>query len=197
VTTTTHKTLRGPRGGIILCKAEHAKKIDSAIFPGNQGGPLMHIIAAKAVAFQEALAPQFREYQRAIVRNARSLAKALVDRGLVLISGGTDNHLMLIDLRGGELTGRDAQRALDKARITTNCNAVPFDQRPPYITSGLRLGTPAVTTRGMREREMEQVADLLMRGLRAQDDMALAAIGGEVAALCRRFPLYPDRRFAE
>jgi len=198
VTTTTHKTLRGPRGGIILCKAEHAKKIDSSIFPGNQGGPLMHIIAAKAVAFREALQPSFREYQEAVVRNAAGLAAALVENGIRLISGGTDNHLMLVDLREGELTGRDAQRALDKARITTNCNAVPFDQRPPYITSGLRIGTPAVTTRGMREPEMKQIADLIIRGLHnVSDDAALAKIGEEVATLCRRFPIYPARHFLD
>jgi len=198
VTTTTHKTLRGPRGGIILCKAEHAKKIDSSIFPGNQGGPLMHIIAAKAVAFREALQPSFRDYQQAIVRNAATLASTLMSHGTQLISGGTDNHLMLVDFRSSELTGRDAQRALDKARITTNCNAVPFDQRPPYITSGLRVGTPAVTTRGMREPEMKVIGDLLVRALRSvSDDDALGKIGEEVAALCRRFPIYPARHFVD
>jgi glycine hydroxymethyltransferase len=198
VTTTTHKTLRGPRGGIILCKAEHAKKIDSSIFPGNQGGPLMHVIAAKAVAFGEALTPSFTAYGQSVVRNAAVLASALQAQGLGLISGGTDNHLMLVDLRDGELTGRDAQRALDRARITTNCNAVPFDKRPPYVTSGLRLGTPAVTTRGMREQEMERIAVLVARGLRSVgDDAALARIGEEVAELCRRFPNYPERRFLD
>ena len=198
VTTTTHKTLRGPRGGMILCKEGHAKKVDSAIFPGNQGGPLMHVIAAKAVAFAEALEPSFKAYQQAIVRNAAVLAAALLRRGLQLISGGTENHLMLVDLRDGELTGRDAQRALDKARITTNCNAVPFDKRPPYVTSGLRLGTPAVTTRGMREAEMEQIADLVVRGLGAvADDARLAALADEVMALCRKFPIYPDRHYLD
>jgi glycine hydroxymethyltransferase len=197
VTTTTHKTLRGPRGGMILCKGAHAKKIDSAIFPGNQGGPLMHVIAAKAVSFQEALEPAFKEYQAAIVRNAAVLAAGLTKRGVRLISGGTENHLMLIDLRDGELTGRDAQRALDKARITTNCNAVPFDKRPPYVTSGLRVGTPAVTTRGMREGEMDRIADLLVRGLGVVgNESALIALADEVVDLCRGFPLYPERRYA-
>jgi len=150
------------------------------------------------VAFGEALQPAFGGYQRAVVDNANALAAALIQRGLRLISGGTDNHLMLIDLRHGEITGRDAQRALDKARITTNCNAVPFDERPPYITSGLRLGTPAVTTRGMRRREMEQIAELLVRGMhKTSDDVGLAAIGEEVAALCRRFPVYPARHFLD
>jgi len=194
VTTTTHKTLRGPRGGMILCKAEHAKSIDSSIFPGHQGGPLMHVIAAKAVAFHEALKPQFRDYQRAIVANAARLASALVEQGFALISGGTDNHLMLLDLRQGELTGRLAQQTLDKANITTNCNTVPFDKRSPFVTSGLRLGSPAVTSRGMRESEMEQIADFIARALaRRDDDVALAAIGTEVASLCRRFPIYPSR----
>ncbi len=196
VTTTTHKTLRGPRGGIILCRAEHAKRIDSAIFPGNQGGPLMHVIAAKAVAFREALEPAFRDYQHAVVRNAAALAAALSEHGFELVSGGTDNHLMLIDLRGSDLTGRDVQRTLDKARITTNCNSVPFDERPPYVTSGLRLGTPAVTTRGMREAEMHAIADFIARAVAAHDDdSALGRIGEEVMALCKRFPLYPERRF--
>ncbi len=196
VTTTTHKTLRGPRGGIILCRAEHAKRIDSAIFPGNQGGPLMHVIAAKAVAFREALEPAFRDYQHAVVRNAAALAAALSEHGFELVSGGTDNHLMLIDLRGSDLTGRDVQRTLDKARITTNCNSVPFDERPPYVTSGLRLGTPALTTRGMREAEMRAIADFIARAVAAHDDdSALGRIGEEVMALCKRFPLYPERRF--
>ncbi|RMD82871.1 MAG: serine hydroxymethyltransferase [Candidatus Dadabacteria bacterium] len=192
VTTTTHKTLRGPRGGIIMTRQEHAKAIDSSIFPGNQGGPLMHVIAAKAVAFQEALDPSFQEYQRRVVDNAKTLAEALLARGFELISGGTDNHLMLVDLREGELTGRDAQRTLDRAHITTNCNSVPFDKRPPYITSGLRLGSPAVTTRGMGREEMIQIADFIARALAHREDEAeLERIAGEVAALCRRFPLYP------
>ena len=198
VTTTTHKTLRGPRGGMIMCRSEYAKKIDSSIFPGNQGGPLMHVIAAKAVAFAEALEPEFKTYQRQIVRNAATLAEGLLNHGFRLISGGTDNHLMLIDLREGELTGREAQRVLDEARITTNCNSVPFDERPPFVTSGLRLGTPAVTTRGMGEVEMTQIAGLIARGLAAiGDESALAAVAREVVELCRGFPLYPSRRFAD
>ncbi|RMF25371.1 MAG: serine hydroxymethyltransferase [Deltaproteobacteria bacterium] len=196
VTTTTHKTLRGPRGGIILTRSEHAKKIDSSIFPGNQGGPLMHVIAAKAVALREAQAPEFKAYQQRVVENASALASALLDRGMELISGGTDNHLMLVDLRGGELTGRDAQRALDVAHITANCNSVPFDERPPYVTSGLRLGTPAVTTRGMGTEEMTSIADFIVRALERRDDVAaLEAIGEEVAELCRRFPLYPSHGY--
>jgi len=198
VTTTTHKTLRGPRGGMIMCRSDYAKKIDSSIFPGNQGGPLMHVIAAKAVAFAEALEPEFKTYQRQIVRNAATLAEGLLNHGFRLISGGTDNHLMLIDLREGELTGREAQRVLDEARITTNCNSVPFDERPPFVTSGLRLGTPAVTTRGMGEVEMTQIAGLIARGLAAiGDESALAAVAREVVELCRGFPLYPSRRFAD
>jgi glycine hydroxymethyltransferase len=197
VTTTTHKTLRGPRGGMIMCKAEHAKKIDSSIFPGNQGGPLMHVIAAKAVAFKEALEPAFIDYQRLVLTNAAALAEDLVERGLRLVSGGTDNHLLLVDLSGGELSGRDAQFALDKARITTNRNAVPGDKRPPYITSGLRLGSPAVSSRGMAGEEMSAVADLLCRGLAAAgDDPALDAIASQVVELCRRFPIYPARGYA-
>ncbi len=198
VTTTTHKTLRGPRGGMILCKAEHAKAIDSSIFPGNQGGPLMHVIAAKAVAFKEALEPGFNDYQRRIVENANALAEGLLASGLELISGGTDNHLCLLDLRDSEITGRLAQQTLDKARITTNCNSVPFDKRKPYYTSGLRLGSPAVTSRGMGVAEMETVAGFIARGLDSvEDDDALAAIGREVAELCRGFPIYPERGFLD
>ena len=152
VTTTTHKTLRGPRGGMVLCRAEHAKTIDSKVFPGMQGGPLMHVIAAKAVALKEALSPDFKSYQQQIVKNAQALAQALMSQGFRLTSGGTDNHLMLVDLRKSELTGKVAQEALDKARITVNKNAVPFDTRSPFVTSGIRLGTPAVTTRGMKEQ---------------------------------------------
>ncbi|HZD40099.1 MAG TPA: serine hydroxymethyltransferase, partial [Terriglobales bacterium] len=156
VTTTTHKTLRGPRGGMVLCRTEHAKAIDSKVFPGIQGGPLMHVIAAKAVALKEALSPQFKSYQQQIVKNAQTLATALMSQGFRLTSGGTDNHLMLVDLRKSELTGKVAQETLDRARITVNKNAVPFDTRSPFVTSGIRIGTPAVTTRGMREKEMEQ-----------------------------------------
>jgi glycine hydroxymethyltransferase len=197
VTTTTHKTLRGPRGGLILCKAEHAKKIDSSIFPGNQGGPLMHVIAGKAVAFLEALRPEFRAYQQQIVANAAALARGLQEEGFRLVSGGTDNHLMLLDLRDTELTGKKAQESLDHARITTNRNTVPFDPRSPFVTSGVRIGTPAVTTRGMKEAEMKTIAGFIGRALGAPDDAAgLSAVAADVEALCRRFPIYPARGYA-
>jgi len=194
VTSTTHKTLRGPRGGLILCTERHAKALNSSIFPGNQGGPLMHVIAAKAVAFKEALTPAFKDYQRQIVANAKALAAALLERGFHLLTGGTDVHLMMLDLRGSELTGKIAEETLDKARITVNKNTVPFDTRSPMVTSGVRIGTPAVTTRGMREAEMVQIADVIARALQhVGDDAALAAIGDEVATLCRRFPIYARR----
>jgi glycine hydroxymethyltransferase len=194
VTTTTHKTLRGPRGGMILFREAHAKTINASVFPGNQGGPLMHVIAAKAVALKEASSPEFRAYQRQVVANAQALGEGLVRRGFRLASGGTDNHLLLVDLRGTELSGKVAQETLDKARITVNRNAVPFDPRPPFVTSGIRLGTPAVTTRGMREPEMDVIAELIRRGLeRVGDDRALAALGNEVRDLCARFPIYPGR----
>ncbi|HEX2226073.1 MAG TPA: serine hydroxymethyltransferase [Candidatus Binatia bacterium] len=194
VTTTTHKTLRGPRGGLILCRAEHAKSIDSKVFPGMQGGPLMHVIAAKAVALKEALSPAFKDYQAQIIKNAQALAKALMRNGFHLISGGTDNHLMLMDLRASELTGKVAQETLDKARITVNRNAVPFDTRTPFVTSGIRIGTPAVTSRGMKESEMEIIGDLIARALNHVGDASvLASIAKEVGDLCARFPVYPDR----
>jgi glycine hydroxymethyltransferase len=194
VTTTTHKTLRGPRGGMVLCRAEHAKTIDSKVFPGMQGGPLMHVIAAKAVALKEALSPDFKSYQQQIVKNAQALAQALMSQGFRLTSGGTDNHLMLVDLRKSELTGKVAQEALDKARITVNKNAVPFDTRSPFVTSGIRLGTPAVTTRGMKEKEMEQIGDFIVRALNhVADEQALQTVGGKVGELCRKFPVYPRR----
>ena len=194
VTTTTHKTLRGPRGGMILFREAYAKTINASVFPGNQGGPLMHVIAAKAVALQEASSPEFRTYQRQVVDNAQALGEGLVRRGFRLASGGTDNHLLLVDLRGTELSGKVAQETLDKARITVNKNAVPFDPRPPFVTSGIRLGTPAVTTRGMREVEMDAIAELIRRGLEhVGDDRALAALGAEVRDLCARFPIYPGR----
>ncbi len=197
VTTTTHKTLRGPRGGMILCKADHAKKIDSSIFPGNQGGPLMHVVAGKAVAFLEALRPEFKAYQQDIVDNAGALAKALLAEGFKLVSGGTDNHLMLLDLRDTELTGKKAQESLDHARITTNRNTVPFDPRSPFVTSGVRIGTPAVTTRGMKQGEMKEIAGFVARSLAAPDDAAvLAGVAREVETLCRRFPIYPARGYA-
>ncbi len=193
VTTTTHKTLRGPRGGVILCREEFAKAIDSSIFPGNQGGPLMHVIAAKAVAFSEALEPTFKVYQQAVLDNARALADGLLGRGFTLVSGGTDNHLLLIDFRKSEITGKVAQHALDRANITTNRNSVPDDPRSPFVTSGLRLGTPAVTTRGMGTGEMVAVAAFIERVLAAVDDDSVAdAVGAEVASLCASFPLYPS-----
>ncbi|HEY7166978.1 MAG TPA: serine hydroxymethyltransferase [Candidatus Binatia bacterium] len=194
VTTTTHKTLRGPRGGMILCKAEHAKTIDSKVFPGLQGGPLMHVIAAKAVALKEALSPEFKTYQQQIVKNARAMAEALTAKEFRLTSGGTDNHLMLVDLRESELTGKIAQETLDKARITVNKNGVPFDTRSPFVTSGIRIGTPAVTSRGMKENEMRQIVDLIAQALKkVGDENALKAIGEEVGALCSKFPVYPNR----
>jgi glycine hydroxymethyltransferase len=194
VTSTTHKTLRGPRGGLILCQERYAKGLNAAVFPGNQGGPLMHVIAAKAVAFKEALAPEFKVYQQQIVANAKALAAGLMAHGFQLLTGGTDNHLMMMDLRGSELTGKVAEQTLDKARITVNKNTVPFDPRSPMVTSGVRLGTPVVTSRGMREPEMAIVGDLIARALsRVGDDATLRAIGDEVADLCRRFPIYLER----
>ncbi len=193
-TTTTHKTLRGPRGGLILCDAAHQKKIDSAIFPGLQGGPLMHVIAGKAVAFKEALSPEFKAYCEQIVANAKALCRGIQERGYKAVSGGTDNHLFLLSLVDRDTTGKAAQLALDRAGITANKNMVPFDPRKPMITSGVRIGTPAVTTRGMREPEMELVAGYLDRVLQNPGDVeALDAIRAEVEALCRRFPLYTTR----
>ena len=194
VTTTTHKTLRGPRGGLILCDAAWAKKIDSAVFPGGQGGPLMHVIAAKAVAFKEALDPSFKAYCEQIVANARALAARLLETGIDIVSGGTDTHLFMISLVDRDTTGKAAQIALERAGITTNKNMVPFDPRKPAVTSGIRIGTPAVTTRGMREPEMAVIAALIHRVLQHPGDVeALDEIRSEVEALCRRFPLYPGR----
>ena len=193
VTTTTHKTLRGPRGGLILCKAEHAKAIDKAMFPGTQGGPLEHVIAAKAVAFHEALQPAFTDYCHRVVANARAMAAALVARGVHVVSGGTDNHLMLCDLRprGAALTGKVAEQALDRAGITVNKNTVPKETQSPFVTSGIRIGTPAVTTRGMGEPEMVRIAELIDRVLAAPtDEGVLAAVKADVHALTRDFPLY-------
>src|SRR5579862_2049697 len=195
VTLTTHKTLRGPRGGMILCKAEYAAAIDRSLFPGMQGGPLEHVIAAKAVAFHEAAQPAFRDYTRQIVANARALAAALAERGFRLVSGGTDNHLMLVDLRAydPELTGRQAQETLDRAGITLNRNTIPDDPRPPFVTSGLRIGTPAVTTAGMKEPEMAEIAALIDRALGGSgDDGALDAVRDDVAVLCSKFPPYGE-----
>ena len=191
VTTTTHKTLRGPRGGMILCREEHAKTLDSRVFPGMQGGPLMHVVAAKAVALKEASTEEFASYQRQIVANAKALAGALTARGFRLVSGGTDNHVMLLDLRDSEITGKLAQETLERAGITANRNTVPFDRRSPFVTSGVRIGTPAVTTRGMKEPEMRVVAELIQRALaKVGDERGLDAIAAEVRALCERFPVY-------
>jgi glycine hydroxymethyltransferase len=190
VTTTTHKTLRGPRGGMVLCRAEFAKDIDRAVFPGIQGGPLMHIIAAKAVCFKEALSPDFRLYQQQIVQNAQTMAAALAESGFRIVSGGTDNHLMLVDVFSRGITGKVAEAALGRAGITVNKNAIPFDQNPPMTASGIRLGTPAVTTRGMGMREMIAIAGMITRVLAHPDDQATSsAVRTEVEALCRTFPL--------
>ena len=195
VTTTTHKTLRGPRAGMVLCRAQYAKDLDKVVFPGIQGGPLMHIIAAKAVCFKEAAEPAFVEYQKQIVANAKRLAAALVSTGFRLVSGGTDNHLMLVDVFSRGLTGKAAEAALGKAGITVNKNAIPFDPNPPMVASGIRIGTPAVTTRGMGEREMDRIAELITRALATpEDDAALAMVKSEVERLCRIFPLYPERQ---
>jgi glycine hydroxymethyltransferase len=197
VTTTTHKTLRGPRGGAILCKEKHAKSIDQAVFPGLQGGPLMHVIAAKAVAFKEAATPEFRVYQTRLKRNAAKLAATLLDRGFRLVSGGTDNHLMLIDVTTGKLeqlglTGRAAEKALAQAKVTVNFNTIPFDTKPPKVGSGIRVGTPAVTTRGMGEKEMVAIGNLVADTLLAPEDETVLARSREtVARLCASFPLYP------
>jgi len=194
VTTTTHKTLRGPRGGMILCREEFAKSINSQIFPGIQGGPLMHVIAAKAVAFKEALQPEFKLYQQQVVKNAKALADALVSRGFKLTSGGTDNHLMLLDFSGSEITGKAAEEALDKAGITANKNTVPFETRSPFVTSGIRIGTPAATTHGLKEAEMVQVAGFVADAVAAiGNDEKLQSIKVQVNELMKRFPLYARR----
>ena len=191
VTTTTHKTLRGPRGGLILCRECYAKQIDKAIFPGTQGGPLMHIIAAKAVAFGEALKPEFRTYQQNIVENARELSLALLKKGFNLVSGGTDNHLMLLDLRGTDVTGKELERRLDEVHITANKNAVPFDPQSPFITSGLRLGTPAVTSRGFGKKEMRDIAGFIA-DVCFDFDAKKDEVNAAVAEMCARFPIYED-----
>ena len=194
VTTPTHKTLRGPRGGMILCTEEWAKKLNSNIFPGIQGGPLMHAIAAKAVAFKEVLQPDFKVYAQQVVKNAQALAGGLVEKGYKLVSGGTDNHLMLVDFTGTEITGKVAERALEDAGITVNKNAVPYDTRSPFVTSGIRIGTPATTTRGLKEAEMLQVAEWIDRALQnIENEAELARIRAEVKNLCLRFPLYAHR----
>ena len=193
VTSTTHKTLRGPRGGLVLCREEHAKSLNRALFPGVQGGPLMHVIAAKAVCFKLAAEPAFADYQRQVVANAKRLAASLSSSGFRLVSGGTDNHLLLVDVFSKGLTGKVAEAALGRAGITVNKNAIPFDENPPMVASGIRLGTPAVTTRGVCETEMDQIGDLIARVLAAPDDAAVASeVRTAVEDLCRKFPLYPD-----
>ncbi|HUO85203.1 MAG TPA: serine hydroxymethyltransferase [Thermoanaerobaculia bacterium] len=191
VTTTTHKTLRGPRAGLILCKEQYAKDLDRAVFPGVQGGPLVHIVAAKAVAFREALQPEFRNYQKQIVSNARELARGVAEDGFRLVSGGTDNHLFLVDVFSKGITGKEGEKMLEEAGITVNKNTIPFDQNKPMVASGLRIGTPAVTTRGLREPEMKELASLITRVLDAKGDAAvIQEVRGQVGDLCARFPLY-------
>lgn len=191
VTTTTHKTLRGPRGGVVMCKAQYAKAIDKAVFPGIQGGPLVHVIAAKAVAFKEALTEEFKEYQKKVVKNAKTLAEALKRKGFKLVSDGTDNHLMLVDLTNFNITGKEAEEALDKAGITVNKNTIPFDTKPPTITSGIRIGTPSVTTRGMGEEEMEEIAEIIERVIKnISNESVIKDMKKKVQALCKRFPIY-------
>ena len=191
VTTTTHKTLRGPRGGMIMCKAEYAKAVDKMIFPGIQGGPLVHVIAAKAVALNEALSPQFKEYQGMVIKNAQKLAAELTGRGFKIISGGTDNHMMLVDLTSKNITGKETEEALGRARITVNKNVIPFDERPPTVTSGIRLGTPCVTTRGMGEPEMVEIADILSSVIQNNKDTGtMNALTQRVDSLCEKFPIY-------
>jgi len=191
VTTTTHKTLRGPRGGMVLCKAEFARAIDKAVFPGIQGGPLAHVVAAKAVSFKEALQPEFRQYQEMVVANAKALAEALIKRGFKIFSGGTDNHLMLVDLRNKGVTGKDAEEALDRAGITVNKNAIPFDTKPPTVTSGIRLGTPSVTTRGFGVQEMEEIAAIIDTVIKNIDnDAVINTMRERSRSLCERFPIY-------
>ena len=194
VTTTTHKTLRGPRGGMIMMKEEHAKKVNSRVFPGSQGGPLMHTIAAKAVAFKEALQPEFNEYQGQIVKNAKHLGECMLEQGFNLVSGGTDNHLVLVDLRETELTGKIAEDTLEAAGITVNKNAIPFDPHPPAVTSGIRIGTPAITTRGMKEKDMETIAGFIKKALEnIENDAALSTIKDDVREFCKQFPMYSHR----
>jgi glycine hydroxymethyltransferase len=194
VTTTTHKTLRGPRGGMILCRDEFAKTLNSQIFPGIQGGPLMHAIAAKAVAFKEALQPEFKQYQQQILKNAKALSEALIAKGLKLTSGGTDNHLMLVNFTGTDITGKAAEEALDKAGITVNKNTVPFETRSPFVTSGIRIGTPAATSHGLKEQEMFQVAEFITTAIaNIGNEEKLLQIKAEVNALMKRFPLYASR----
>jgi glycine hydroxymethyltransferase len=194
VTTTTHKTLRGPRGGLIMCKEPYIKILNSRVFPGMQGGPLMHVIAAKAVALKEALMPEFKDYQQQIVKNAQAMADELKNEGFRLVSGGTDNHLMLVDLSSKNVTGKDAQEALDRAAITVNKNGIPFDTQGPMVTSGIRIGTPALTTRGMKENEMRLTASLIADVINhINDEQTIKAVAKKVKTLCARFPLYAQR----
>lgn len=193
VTTTTHKTLRGPRGGMILCKEEYAKAIDKAVFPGIQGGPLMHVIAAKAVALGEALQPEFKEYAQQVIKNAKVLAAELIAKGLTIVSGGTDTHVMLVDVRNTGLTGKEAEHLLDEIGITANKNTIPFDPASPFVTSGVRLGTPALTTRGLKEDDMKEIADIIATVLQNPEDTAKHQDAAKrVAALCEKYPLYPN-----
>ena len=191
VTTTTHKTLRGPRGGVIMCKEQYAKAIDKAVFPGTQGGPLMHVIAAKAVAFKEALSPEFKEYQTQIVKNAAAMAERFTENGVRLVSGGTDNHLMLVDLRKENMTGKELEKLLDEAHITANKNTIHFETTSPFITSGIRVGTPAITSRGMKEGEAVEIADLVTEVIRRREE-AVPSVSERVAALCAKFPIYEN-----
>ena len=193
VTTTTHKTLRGPRGGMILCKEEYAKAIDKAVFPGIQGGPLMHVIAAKAVALGEALQPEFKVYAEQVIKNAKVLAAELIVKGLTIVSGGTDTHVMLVDVRNTGLTGKEAEHLLDEIGITANKNTIPFDPASPFVTSGVRLGTPALTTRGLKEDDMKEIADIIATVLQNPEDTAKHQDAAKrVAALCEKYPLYPN-----
>lgn len=193
VTTTTHKTLRGPRGGMILCKEEYAKAIDKAVFPGIQGGPLMHVIAAKAVALGEALQPEFKEYAEQVIKNAKVLAAELMAKGLTIVSGGTDTHVMLVDVRNTGLTGKEAEHLLDEIGITANKNTIPFDPASPFVTSGVRLGTPALTTRGLKEDDMKEIADIIATALQNPEDTAKHQDAAKrVGALCEKYPLYPN-----
>ena len=193
VTTTTHKTLRGPRGGMILCKEEYAKAIDKSVFPGIQGGPLMHVIAAKAVAFGEALQPEFKEYAEQVIKNAKVLAAELMSKGLTIVSGGTDTHVMLVDVRNTGLTGKEAEHLLDEIGITANKNTIPFDPASPFVTSGVRLGTPALTTRGLKEDDMKEIADIIAVVLQNPEDTAKHQDAAKrVVALCEKYPLYPN-----
>jgi glycine hydroxymethyltransferase len=198
VTTTTHKTMRGPRGGLILAKEKYGKQLNSKIFPGIQGGPLVHVIAAKAVSFKEAMAREFKEYQKQVVKNAQILAAKLIEYGFRIVSGGTDNHLLLVDVSNKGITGKDAEEVLEEAGLTVNKNAIPFDTQSRFVTGGIRIGTPAVTTRGLKEAEMEQVADWINRALSRRDNMdELGKVRLEVRELCQRFPLYPGIKPAD